>query len=492
MKDIGVNEKASLKSVSKTKVFKTNVLGNKKMIFGKFRHLHFVGIGGAGMSGMAQALAELGYRVTGSDMAPTDVTQALQRSGINVFEGHMPNNIEDAHVVVISSAVQSNNPEVVEAKRLNIPVIKRAEMLGELMRLKSSIGIAGSHGKTTTTAICGRIIADADLEPTIIVGGRFTDTAIGAAVGSGEYMVVEADEFDRSFHSMYPSMAVATNLDLDHLDCYRDLNDLKEAFTIYLNRTPFYGQVILNGDDSNLADITIDLKRPVITFGLGEKCDYRACDLKSDENGCEFSMYERGQLLGKLRFPIPGTHNVMNSLCAAAIALEIDIPFDTIAESLANFPGVLRRMEFKGEVNGRVVYDDYAHHPTEVRCSLETAKTFNRPVCVIFQPHLFSRTRDFASDFASALGVVDRVVVVDIYPAREEPIDGVTSKLITDSAAKQGIKSIKYIGDTDAAIKYVVSGSPDNELIMTVGAGNVFHLVEPILNGLKEMKDSKS
>lgn len=458
------------------------------MIFGRYRRLHFVGIGGAGMSGMAEILADLGYHISGSDNNPTEVTERLQKQGINIFSGHNATNIADAHLVVISAAVDESNPEIVEAKSRGIPVIKRAEMLGELMRLKFSVGIAGAHGKTTTTALCGHILRTAGLDPTIIVGGRANDATLGAKVGSGDILVAEADEYDRSFLVMYPSIAVALNLEEDHRDCYRGLHDLKDAFCQYLNRVPFYGQVVLNGDDSGLMEIAPLLKRPIVTFGLGESVDYRAVNCGYSPGRSSFTLLRRGETLGSLDVALPGRHNMLNALCAATIALELDTPFEAVSEALANFDGVLRRFEFRGEVNGIAVYDDYAHHPTEVKCAIEAARQYERPLTVIFQPHLFSRTRDFAADFAAALSGADKVVLVDIYPAREKPIEGVTSKLIFDESARRDDVHVSYVGDMSKVVEVVTKNVKDNGMIMTMGAGDVCRLCPELLKALENRK----
>ncbi|MFQ5607014.1 MAG: UDP-N-acetylmuramate--L-alanine ligase [Candidatus Zixiibacteriota bacterium] len=456
----------------------------KNMIFGRYRRLHFVGIGGAGMSGMAEILADLGYHISGSDNNPSDVTERLSQRGIAVSSEHSADNLSDAHLVVISAAVDDSNPEVAEAKRRGIPVIKRAEMLGELMRLKFSIGISGAHGKTTTTALTGHILKCAGLDPTVIVGGRANDETLGAKVGSGDYLVAEADEYDRSFLVMYPSLAVALNLEEDHLDCYRGLHDLKEAFCQYLNRVPFYGHVILNGDDPNLMEITPLLKRPIVTFGLGESVDYRATDWVHLAGESSFMLQRRGEPLGRLIPPLPGRHNLLNTLSAVTIALELDVQFDAAAEALRSFTGVLRRFERRGDAGGVTVYDDYAHHPTEVRNALEAARQFDRPLTVIFQPHLFSRTRDFAGGFADALAVADRVILVDIYPARERPIEGVTSRLIFDEAARRDFVQFSYVGELSNAVDTAVSRASANEVIFTMGAGDVCRLCPLIIEGL--------
>ncbi len=466
------------------------------MIFGRYRNLHFVGIGGAGMSGMAEILADIGFTISGSDNTPTEVTERLQEQGITVHQGHSAANIGGVDLVVISAAVDSTNAEVAEAHRLGIPVIKRAEMLGELMRLKYSIGIAGAHGKTTTTALTGAILKSAGVDPTVIVGGRVTDESIGAKVGAGEYLVAEADEFDRSFLVMFPTIAVATNLEEDHRDCYRDLADLKDAFCEYLNRTPFYGQIILNADDTNLMDLVPRLKRPVVTFSLNEgqdsKADYSVVSQRQEAGRTVFTLAHREDVLGELVSPLPGEHNLYNALCAACIALELEIPFAAIQAGLSEFGGVLRRFERIGEVKSKtsdvVVYDDYAHHPTEVSKAISAAKEFGKHVTVVFQPHLFTRTRDFAADFALALAAADEVIIVDIYPAREKPIEGVTAELISIAAKEKGLESFSYVGAMENAVSPAVTVSlkAKDSMIFTMGAGNVCRLTGALLSELKK------
>ncbi len=483
------------------KTFRRNIAGKKltdakptedNMIFGRYRRLYFVGIGGAGMSGMAEILADIGFEISGSDNTPSEVTKHLQSQGITVHRGHLASNVGQADLLVISAAVNEANPEVAEARRLGIPVIKRAEMLGELMRLKYSIGIAGAHGKTTTTALTGAILKSAGVDPTVIVGGRVTDESIGAKVGASEYLIAEADEFDRSFLVMYPTIAVATNLEEDHRDCYRDLDDLKDAFCEYLNRTPFYGQIILNADDQNLMGLAPRLKRPVVTFsmnsGPGHAADYVVISQRRESGRTFFTLSQRGKVMGELVSPLPGAHNLQNALCAACIALELDIPFDAVQVGLSEFPGVLRRFELIGNVGNISVYDDYAHHPTEVQKALEAAKEFGKHVTVIFQPHLFTRTRDFAGDFAEALSSADRVIVVDIYPAREQPIEGVTSELILTAAKEQGHTQFTYAGESEKAIEEAVSASrvAGAGMIFTMGAGNVCRLGAGLLDELKK------
>ncbi|MBI5265892.1 MAG: UDP-N-acetylmuramate--L-alanine ligase [candidate division Zixibacteria bacterium] len=456
-------------------------------MFGKIRRLYFVGIGGAGMSGIAEILFNLGYQISGSDHTPSEVTEYLSGRGIAVHHDHRASNLDAADVVVISSAVGEDNPEVVEARRRGIPVIKRAEMLGELMRLKYSIGIAGTHGKTTTTSMIGRILQVANLKPTIIVGGVVAELGTGASLGTGEHLVAEADEYDRSFLAMFPSLAVVTNLEADHLDCYRDLEDLTGAFLAYMNRVPFYGQVVISADDPVLSSLQTRIARPHVTFGFSVDADYRAVSEKLEEMGSTFSVYGKGDLLGEIQLHVPGRHNILNALAAIATCRELDVAFEIIADALRGFTGVSRRFEFIGKERGITVVDDYAHHPTEIHATLEAANLRKAGrTLVIFQPHLFSRTRDFLKDFADSLSIADVALLVDIYPAREKPIPGVTSEEIVKIGRKLSRGDFHYLGPKENAIVRVVEIAKPGDLIITMGAGSVTHIKQAILAALKE------
>lgn len=459
------------------------------MIFSKYKKLHFVGIGGAGMSGMAKILHNLGYTISGSDNTPTEVTKHLESIGITVYSGHSAQQVEGTDLVVISSAVNEENPEVAEALERGIPVIKRAEMLGELMRLKFSIGIAGSHGKTTTTAMLGKILTTAQMDPTVLVGGRAIELDSGGQLGQGEIMVAEADEYDRSFLKMYPSIAVITNVEEDHLDIYTGLDDLLGAFTEYVNRVPFYGSVIIPSADVNIMRIKDNIKRPVVTFGFDDEADVKAVDIEYTDNGSRYTLVYRGERLGEITLHLPGRYNIANSLAAAASALEIEIPFTAIAEGLHAFKGVGRRFEHVGEVKGVMVIDDYAHHPSEVSATLnginESTENRQGKTIAIFQPHLFSRTRDFYKQFAEALHAADIALVVDIYPAREKPMPGITSEMIADYAASIGYKNVRYIGLKENAIDAAAGIAEAGDIVITMGAGDVFRINDKLLKALK-------
>ena len=461
---------------------------SQMVMFGKVKTLYFVGIGGAGMSGIAEILYNLGYQIHGSDNTPSEITKYLQRLGINIFADHKAANLENIDVVVISSAVGEDNPEVVEARRRGIPVIKRAEMLGELMRLKYSIGVAGTHGKTSTTSMIGRILLTGEYRPTLIVGGVVAGLGTGAALGSGEYLVAEADEYDRSFLSMFPTVAVVTNLEADHLDCYDDLTDLTDSFVTYMNRVPFYGSVIISADDSNLAAIKNRITRPYQTFGFDIEADYRALNIEQQAERTTFSVYHKGDLLGEIILKVPGMYNVANAMAAVATCYELDVPFETIADGLLAYQGVSRRFEIIDTVNDVMLVDDYAHHPTEITATLQAARSLGRRrIIVIYQPHLFSRTNDFKKDFAEALASADICLLTDIYPAREKPIEGVTSRLIMDEAAKTGAGNFEYVGTRDNAPERVAAIAQPGDLIITMGAGSITLLKPRLLEVLKQV-----
>ncbi len=460
---------------------------SEKLMFGRFKKLYFVGIGGAGMSGIAEILFNLGYQVRGSDSTPSEVTEYLQTLGISIASGHRSTNVEDADVLIISSAVGENNPEVVEARRRGIPVIKRAEMLGELMRLKFAVGIAGTHGKTTTTSMVGRILQHAKLNPTLIVGGIVAELGTGASLGSGDYMVAEVDEYDRSILAMFPSMAVVLNIEPDHLDCYDGMDDLIGAFLSYINRVPFFGSAIISADDINLRMLKPKITRPYRTFGFADDADYRAVAVRLESGRSLFSVYYQGELLGEIILNIPGRHNVANALAATAVANELQIPFETITEALRAFRGVGRRFEIIGEVNNIMVVDDYAHHPTELAATLATARGYNRRLIVVFQPHLFSRTQYFVHEFAEVLARADKCILTDIYPAREEPIEGVTSLLIKKEAERLGKGDFNYVGVKDNAIEAIAQTARPGDMVLLVGAGSITHIKSLVMNRLKKL-----
>lgn len=459
-------------------------------MFKNFRKVHMIGIGGIGMSGIAEVLLAMNFKVSGSDKLLSETTDRLQNLGAEIFEGHSEENIkDDVDVVVYSSAVTQDNVEIIEAKRRKIPVIRRAEMLAELMRLKYGIGIAGTHGKTTTTSMVGLVMLEGGFDPTVIVGGKLSGFGgTNARLGYGEFIVVEADEFDRSFLQLTPTIAVITTMDSEHLDIYKDLDDIKEAFIEFANKVPFYGFVVLCLDEESLQDILPYLKRKVITYGLTSQADVRAYDISFNRNQSNFKVRYKDEYLGEINLKIPGLHNVKNSLVAVTIAKELGINFDVIKSALNKFTGVYRRFEIKGEVNNILVIDDYAHHPTEVSTTLSAIRSgWERRIVAVFQPHLYTRTRDFYKDFAKSFLNSDVFICTDVYPAREDPIQGISGQLITDAATKFGHKNVVYIKEKelipDELMKYVKEG----DIVITMGAGDIYKFGEKFLEKLKNI-----
>ena len=462
-------------------------------MFSSIKKIHFVGIGGAGMSGIAEILLNEGFKISGSDKSLSEVTERLQQLGAIIFEGHSAKNIaDDVDALVYSSAVTMDNDEVLEAQRRKIPIIRRAEMLAEVMRLKYGIGIAGTHGKTTTTSMTSLVLMEGGLDPTVIVGGRLHGLGgTNARLGKGEFIVVEADEFDRSFLSITPTIAVLTTLDVDHLDTYRDLEDIKNAFIQFANKVPFYGFVVLCLDEPTLQDLMIHLKKKkIISYGLNPQADLQAVDIHHKENTTTFTVEKEGNELGTISMQATGKHNVQNALAAIAVGLELGIPFVQVKEGIEKFSGVYSRWEKKGEVNGIMVFDDYAHHPTECRATLDGAKSGwrkKRIVCV-FQPHLYSRTRDFYEEFGKAFLLSDVLVVTDVYPAREEPIQGITGELIVNAAKQYGHKDVHYVPDKKNFPQFLKTIAKENDLVVTMGAGDVWKCGMEFINLLNTAK----
>ena len=455
-------------------------------MFSSIKKIHFVGIGGIGMSGIAEILLDQGFAVSGSDRALSEVTQRLQSLGARIFEGHRAANVaSDVDVLVYSSAVGPDNPELREAAERKIPVIRRAEMLAEVMRLKYGIGIAGTHGKTTTTSMISLVLLAGGLDPTVLVGGKLSGLGgTNARLGQGDFIVVEADEFDRSFLSLTPTIAVLTTLETDHLDCYRDLEDIKGAFVQFASRVPFYGFVVLCLDEPALLDIMPSLsKKRIVTYGLNPQADIQATDIRYKENTSSFLVTRRGIELSRVTLQVPGQHNVQNALAALTVGLELGVPFDNVKAGIEKFGGVYRRWEKKGEVGGVTLYDDYAHHPTECRATLAGVKGgWKRRVVCVFQPHLYSRTRDFYEDFGKSFLLSDVLVVTDVYPAREEPIQGVTGELIVHAARRYGHKDAHYIRDKSALPAFLRSIVRPGDLVITMGAGDIWKFGEQFLN----------
>jgi UDP-N-acetylmuramate--alanine ligase len=443
--------------------------------FRNFQRIHLVGIGGIGMSGIAEVLLTLGYSVSGSDTKPSNITERLQNLGATIYEGHKTANVEGAHVVVTSSAIKQDNPEVAEAHKRKIPVIPRAEMLAELMRLKYGIAVAGAHGKTTTTSMVASVLAAAQLDPTFVVGGRVNQAGTTARLGKGEYFVVEADESDRSFLMLAPVVAVVTTIDREHLDQYSSLADIQDAFIQFVNRVPFYGAAILCLDEPNVQAIIPSVKRPIITYGTSSQADLLITDVKLEGLGSEFRLTFKGDDLGLFRLiHPPGMHNVLNAAAAAAVALYLNVPSDLIREGLEKFTGVGRRFDIKAVVNDVTVIDDYGHHPAEIRATLEAARgcKFNR-VLVLFQPHRYTRTQHLWDDFCRAFNQADILVLTDIYAASEPAIPGITSEALAQAIRDAGHKNVHYFRSMQAGIEFLLKEARPGDAIMTVGAGNV-------------------
>ncbi|MBN2407242.1 MAG: UDP-N-acetylmuramate--L-alanine ligase [Elusimicrobia bacterium] len=458
-------------------------------MFEKIKKIHFVGIGGSGMCGIAEVLLNMGYSVSGSDIKESEDVARLKKLGAEIYIGHRKENINGPHVVVVSSAIDRENEEVAAAHVKKIPVIPRAEMLTELMRLKYALCIAGTHGKTTTTSMVGLVLSRAGLDPTLVVGGRLKNLNSNAKLGGGEYIVAEADESDGSFLHLTPTISIVTNIDNDHMDYYKDMGRLKKTFTEFLNKVPFYGFSVVCGDDGNIRDILPQLNKPFKTYGYGESNDYTARDvLLCPEKSC-YSVYRKKEKIGELVVNSTGRHNILNSLAACITGLEIGISFDRIREGLAEYRGVGRRMEMLCDADGIKFYDDYAHHPTEINLSLRSLREIypDRRIVAVFQPHRYTRTRDLCAAFPGSLEIADVVFITDIYPAGEKPIEGVTSRLIVDNFSDMG--KVNYISDITELSAAVAGVLKKDDICVTLGAGNINTLAYRITGDMKSKKD---
>ncbi len=429
------------------------------------------------MSGIAEILISQGFQVSGSDLHRSENTDHLEALGARIILGHASENVQDAEVVVYSSAVDPRtNPETLEAERLKIPIIRRAEMLSEVSRLKYTLAIAGTHGKTTTTSMCGLVMMQAGLDPTVIVGGRLKGLGgSNARLGQGDWIALEADEYDRSFLQLLPTVAVITNVEADHLDIYSDLDDIKGAFVEFANKVPFYGTTCVCLDDPGVRSILPSIKKVVVTFGLSPQCDVRAVDCEYHERSSSFTLTHHGAELGRITIGVPGEHNVRNTLAACAVGLVCGVSFEHLATALGNFTGVYRRFEFKGEVNDVLVVDDYAHHPTEIRSTLSAARRgWKRRIIAVFQPHTYSRTRDFYEEFATSFDDADVLLLTDVYPAREAPIEGISGELIATAARAAGHRDVHYVAhkaDLAATLRTLVQ---PGDMVLTLGAGDIW------------------
>ncbi|HZN52553.1 MAG TPA: UDP-N-acetylmuramate--L-alanine ligase [Methylomirabilota bacterium] len=453
-------------------------------MFKRYQQIHFVGIGGSGMSGIAEILLNLGYRVTGSDQKRNDAVERLAELGAKVFIGHAATNVEGAHVVVYSSAVSRENVEVQAARQQQIPAIPRAEMLAELMRLKYGIAIAGTHGKTTTTSMVGAVLAEGRYDPTIVVGGRVTSLGSNARLGQGEFLVAEADESDGSFLKLAPTIAVVTTIDAEHLDHYGNLDAIRDAFVAFVNRVPFYGSAVLCLDEPNIQRLIPRIEKRIVTYGLESGADLVARRVRLTGMTSRFEVFHRLSLLGELTLRIPGRHNVLNALAVVGVGLDLEIPFAAIQKALAGFSGVQRRFQVLGSAGGVTVVDDYGHHPTEIAAVLNAARD-GRPsrIVAVFQPHRFSRTRDLLDEFGPALALADEVVLLDIYAAGEPPIPGVTLDTLA-AALRRDVKSLHVVADFDQAASAIGRLSRPGDVVVTLGAGSIGTLPERILRAL--------
>jgi UDP-N-acetylmuramate--alanine ligase len=448
-----------------------------------------VGIGGIGMSSIAEVLLNRGYDVTGSDLETSDVTERLEAHGATVYEGHAAEQVGAADVVVYSSAIDpAENPETREAERRRISLIPRAEMLGELIRMKYGVGVAGTHGKTTTTSMAGLVVAAGGFDPTVIVGGKVTAFGSSAVTGEGDVIVIEADEYDRTFLRLTPSVAVITNIEEDHLDVYDDLEDIKAAFTQYANSVPFFGAAVLCLDDPNVQAIVGDVERRIITYGTTRQAEVRAENVRRDGLQTRFDVLKRDERLGTVELQVPGLHNVRNALAAIAVGLELEVGFEGIRDGLTEFTGVRRRFEKIGEAGGVVVLDDYAHHPTEIRATLDAASQGypDRRIVAVFQPHLYSRTRDFLDDFARSFFNTDQLVVTDVYGSREDPIEGVDGRLLADRAEQFGHRAVHYVPDKTGLPARLLDLTAPGDIVLMLGAGDIWRQSRALVERLEK------
>jgi UDP-N-acetylmuramate--alanine ligase len=461
------------------------------MKLGKIRNIHFVGIGGIGMSGIAELLLNLGFSVSGSDIKETSVTQRLKSLGAAITVGHSPANIQEAQVVVYSSAVSPDNPEVNAARMRQIPAIPRAEMLAELMRLKFSVTVAGAHGKTTVTSMIAVMLTHVGLDPTAVIGGRLDVFGSSARLGKGPLMVVEADESDRSFLYLLPTLAVVTNIDREHLDHYKDLEEIQAAFLSFVNKTPFYGTVIACSDHPwriAFAPLVPQIRRRLITYGLEPGARLLARAIRPNDGGSSFEVLEDGRQMGSFSLSIPGSHNVQNALAAIGVGLELGLETGAIREGLARFRGADRRFQIRAERDGITVVDDFGHHPTEIRATLEAARSRGaHRIWAIFQPHRYTRTKFLFDDFGPAFEGIERLYVLDIYPASEEPIAGVTSEALVERMREQGITGARYARSEEETVQEILAEARPPLMLMTIGAGSVWKVAEALAESLKGM-----
>lgn len=450
----------------------------ENFIFHKVKRIHFVGIGGIGMSGIAEVLINLGYSVSGSDIKRTEVTERLEKLGAEIAYGHRSENVSDVDVVVVSSAIKNDNPEVIRAKEMFIPVIPRAEMLAELMRMKFGIAVAGAHGKTTTTSFISTILASAGYDPTCVIGGKLKSIDSNARLGAGKFLVAEADESDGSFLLLSPIIAVATNIDLEHLDYYADIEEIKGAFVNFLNKVPFFGLDVICIDNPHLQSLIPSLKRRYITYGLSKQADVRAENISRDGFKTDFQVMYKEESLGDITLSMPGVHNVVNSLAAIATCMELEISFEVIREALKNFQGIQRRLEVKWSGSVKLV-DDYAHHPTEIKATIKTLREiWDGRIIVAFQPHRYTRTKALMSDFVTSFNDADILIVTEIYPASETKIEGISGEILSEGIRANGHKHVEYLRTLDEVTERILSYVKDGDIVLTLGAGDIYKVAE--------------
>jgi UDP-N-acetylmuramate--alanine ligase len=454
-------------------------------VYGKIKRIHFVGIGGIGMSGIAEVLLNIGYEISGSDIGQSSTVKRLKDLGATITIGHSAENVEGAGVVVTSTAIKSDNPEVLRAKEINIPVIPRAEMLAELMRLRYGIAVAGSHGKTTTTSMTAAVLSYGKLDPTIVVGGRVKTMGTNARLGSGDFMVVEADESDGSFLKLSPVISVLTNIDEEHMDYYKNMDELENTFMAFLDKIPFYGLSVLCIDCPRIKELSNNFKKRFITYGFDKEAELRAQDVKISGFETKFDVYLNGADLGSVTLHVPGRHNAQNALAAIAIGMELGMSFEDTSKGLSEFRGIDRRLQIKGKQRGITVIDDYAHHPSEIEVTLSAIKeSHDGRVVVIFQPHRYSRTKLLFNEFARVLVDTDMLYIMDIYAASEDPIEGVSSELLCQSVIDKGGKNVRYLNGEDM-LSTVLDDLKQNDIVLTLGAGNIWAFGEKIVEGLR-------
>jgi UDP-N-acetylmuramate--alanine ligase len=453
-------------------------------MYGKIEKIHFVGIGGIGMSGIAEVLINLGYTVSGSDLRGSDITERLSRQGAVIAIGHKAENLKNVDVVVISSAVHDDNPEVVEAKRLHVPVIPRAEMLAELMRMKFGIAIAGTHGKTTTTSMAASILGHAGIDPTIVIGGKLNAIGTNAQLGQGKFLLAEADESDGSFLVLSPTIAVVTNIDADHLDHYSGgIEEIKDTFVKFINKVPFYGMAVLCLDDPNIRAILPRVKKRYMTYGLSSQADIRATHVRHDGFTTTFTVHYKGYRLGDVSFTMPGAHNVLNAMACMAVALELDVPFSVIQEGFSRFGGVGRRFTIKGEPRGITVVDDYGHHPAEIKATLAAARMGwpERRIVAVFQPHRYTRTHELFNEFVTAFYDADVLILTDVYPAGEQPVEGATAERLTAEILRHGQKDVTWIPNRELIPQHLLGIVKEGDMVITLGAGSIWQQGEALV-----------